>query len=428
VTLRKLIFLGAFFLVVGNIYALEPDEILVIANTEIAESVSLAVYYCSKRDVPVENILTLKLSNDLSDSISRAEYDYKIAKPIAKKLKSKKFRDKISCILLTYGVPYKVGGRGAIKGQEAKLASLRAMIEQQQQKLRELDSNAASKDIRYKRNLISSRIKRLQSSVSRITGSESHASLDSELSMVLFEDYELHRWQANKLNKYSDSWQDGKTIMVCRLDGPDAKIAKGLVDKSMNAEKNGLKGKAYIDLGHSKVKNGNAQFAAMDRSLDELVTLAKEKMPVVQERTENLFSEGECPDAAIYCGWYSLKNYIDCFDFVDGAIGYHIASWEAIDIHDANSGQWCPSMLVDGVTATLGAVSEPYLHSFPNPAEFFFELFEGGCLVEAYYHTKPFNSWQFILIGDPLYRPFKAEEKVYKRDAIGISGKNNLPQ
>jgi uncharacterized protein (TIGR03790 family) len=64
-------------------------------------------------------------------------------------------------------------------------------------------------------------------------------------------------------------------------------------------------------------------------------------------------------------------------------------------------------MLADGVTATLGAVAEPYLHSFPRPSAFFVELFNGRCLVEAYYYTKPFNSWQLVLIGDPLYRPFK---------------------
>jgi uncharacterized protein (TIGR03790 family) len=64
-------------------------------------------------------------------------------------------------------------------------------------------------------------------------------------------------------------------------------------------------------------------------------------------------------------------------------------------------------MLRDGITATLGAVTEPYLQSFPEPKAFFSELFDGCCLVEAYYRTAPFNSWQLILIGDPLYRPFK---------------------
>ena len=52
-------------------------------------------------------------------------------------------------------------------------------------------------------------------------------------------------------------------------------------------------------------------------------------------------------------------------------------------------------------------MAEPYLHSFPEPRAFFGELYEGRCLVEAYYRTKPFNSWQLLLVGDPLYIPFK---------------------
>jgi len=63
-------------------------------------------------------------------------------------------------------------------------------------------------------------------------------------------------------------------------------------------------------------------------------------------------------------------------------------------------------MLKDGIAATLGPVNEPYLHAFPDPRAFFGALFDGRCLVEAYYLTQPFNSWQMLLIGDPLYTPF----------------------
>jgi len=63
-------------------------------------------------------------------------------------------------------------------------------------------------------------------------------------------------------------------------------------------------------------------------------------------------------------------------------------------------------MLKDGITATMGAVDEPYLAAFPKPDRFFGQLINGKCLAEAYYRTKPYNSWQMVLIGDPLYRPF----------------------
>ena len=235
-------------------------------------------------------------------------------------------------------------------------------------------------------------------------GKETNASVDSELSMVLFGDYELYRWQPNLLKDNVLDW-GFKTLMVSRLDGPSGQIVKGLIDKAITAEEKGLKGIAYID--SRGITNNNQPYSPgyFDQSLRNLATLTRllTELPVREERTEKLFAPGECPQTAIYCGWYSLRKYVDAFDFVDGAIGYHIASWEAVNLRDPNSSQWCPAMLVDGVTATLGAVAEPYLHSFPKPSEFFAELFNGRCLVEAYYHTKPFNSWQLVLIGDPLY-------------------------
>jgi uncharacterized protein (TIGR03790 family) len=197
--------------------------------------------------------------------------------------------------------------------------------------------------------------------------------------------------------------------MVSRLDGPNFKIAQGLIDRSIAADKTGLHGFAYIDSRGITKDNKLYSYGYFDQSLRDLAILARfrTELTIKEERTEKLFQPGECPQTAIYCGWYSLEKYVDAFDFVDGAIGYHISSLEAVDLRDANSGQWCPAMLADGITATMGAVSEPYLHAFPEPKEFFLELFNGRCLVEAYYYTKPFNSWQMVLIGDPLYTPFK---------------------
>ncbi len=96
-------------------FALEPDEILVIANSDIAASVRTAQYYCAKRKVPADNILALPLGTNLSDTITRADYEKQLAKPIRKELLSRKFAGKIKCLLTTYGVPIKVGGRGPLK-------------------------------------------------------------------------------------------------------------------------------------------------------------------------------------------------------------------------------------------------------------------------------------------------------------------------
>ncbi|MCD6393917.1 MAG: TIGR03790 family protein [Planctomycetes bacterium] len=246
--------------------------------------------------------------------------------------------------------------------------------------------------------------------IDRIKGVETNASLDSELSMVMFDDYELYRWQPNEL-KQSVLWVGTKTIMVSRLDGPGKDIVMGLIDKAIAAEKTGLKGNAYFDsrFGDSK---GASQYAEYDTSIQKAASIIEDQtdFKVVQEKTGKLFTPKQCPDTALYCGWYSLKKYVDAFDFVPGAVGYHIASFEAVSLRDPKSTQWCPAMLRDGITATLGPVAEPYLHAFPKPEDFFAQFIEGRCLAEAYYRTKPLNSWQMLLIGDPLYKPFKSAD------------------
>jgi uncharacterized protein (TIGR03790 family) len=241
--------------------------------------------------------------------------------------------------------------------------------------------------------------------ISYLNGDETNASVDSELSMVMYDNYELFRYQPNLL-KGSNFYSETKTLMVSRLDGPTAEIASSLVDKAIAGEK-GLKGIAYFDARGITDAHSPGSFGYYDKSIRNAAELVRVSgIKTVLDNDEQLFTVGQCPQTILYCGWYSLKKYIPSFEFEDGAVGYHIASWEAIDIHDANSTQWVPAMLKAGITATFGAVAEPYLHSFPEPDKFFSELLIGSCLAEAYYKTKPFNSWQLILIGDPLYKPF----------------------
>jgi len=375
----------------------------VIANGDNAISGRIARYYCEKRKVPENNILALPLGTKLNDTITREDYERLLAVPIRKELLTKQQPGKIRCLLTTYGVPYKVGKRGPLEDQQGRLKPLKELAEQEKKIIEKLKQDGRTNSLEHKQS--SYKLAQLQSEIDYIDGKETDASVDSELSMVLNGSYELYRWQPNAL-KGNISGLSLNTLMVSRLDGPNYEIVKGLIDKAIAAEKTGLKGIAYFDSRGIVKKDVYGYF---DQSLRDLavITRLQTEMSVEEEQTEKLFPPGACPRTAIYCGWYSLKKYVDAFDFVDGAIGYHISSWEAIDIRDPNSSQWCPAMLIDGITATLGAVAEPYLHAFPQPGEFSLELYKGNCLVEAYYRTNPFNSWQLVLIGDPLYRPFK---------------------
>jgi uncharacterized protein (TIGR03790 family) len=407
--LRQLI-LGWFLahaLYCAPVFALEPSEILVIANSDSEASVRIAQYYCQKRAVPLGNILTLPLGGNLRYDISRDGYDKYLVKPIRAKLYTREFAGRIKCLLTTYGVPVKVGKREPLKDKQLELKQLEKRKQQAKETLERVQRGGTADAARAK-EFLERELTVLQLEIDRILGTQTDASVDSELSMVLFDDYELHLWQSNKLKKGGLLFDFG-TLMVCRLDGPGENIALGLIDKAITAERKGLNGVAYIDSGYSETMNAKAPYVEFDKSLRETANILRQRttMKVVEESTKKLFAPGACPRAAIYCGWYSLEKYIDAFDFVDGAIGYHISSLEAVDLRDPNSTQWCPAMLAHGISATLGAVAEPYLHSFPKPDEFFSELLDGQCLVEAYYHSAPFNSWRLLLIGDPLYTPFK---------------------
>ena len=404
---KDLVAIAAVALACGRLaLALDPNQILLVANTDQAASMNLARYYCEKRGVPSGNIIPVKLGAQLRDSIDRAEYENRLAGPIRRTFATRKDLGHIECLVTTYGVPFRVGGRKSLPGFDAQLAQLRESLQTEKDVLAKLEQEGQADSSSLQGHQV--RIAQIQMDIDRIEGKETDASVDSELSMALSGPYELYRWQPNLLRRPGP--HPFKTLMVSRLDGPGYDIAKGLIDKALAAEATGLAGIACID---SRGLTGKDMYGYYDQSLRDLATLTwlRTTLPVKEEKTEALFEPNSCPKTALYCGWYSLQKYIDAFDFVDGAVGYHIASFEAASLRDPKSLQWCPAMLRDGITATLGPVNEPYLHAFPEPRIFFTALYDGHCLVEAYYLTQPLVSWQMVLIGDPLYTPFKAKPR-----------------
>jgi hypothetical protein len=69
--IRKIFVIYSIFLTGGAGYALEPNEILVIANSEVPASVRIAEYYCAKRRVPGRNVLALPLGKAKSARAQR---------------------------------------------------------------------------------------------------------------------------------------------------------------------------------------------------------------------------------------------------------------------------------------------------------------------------------------------------------------------
>jgi uncharacterized protein (TIGR03790 family) len=265
---------------------------------------------------------------------------------------------------------------------------------------------------------------------------ETAAALDSELALVLWDEgYDLLRWAPNYLHRnYDGSYLRAAfpTMMVSRLDAPTPELARGIIDAALQAERAGLAGKAYFDSrGLAKSVTGptgvaQAKAAEFDRMLLVAAAVVKEKttLEVVVNDQPALFGPGECPDVALYWGWYSLGKYVDAFTFNHGAIAFHIAGDEADGLHDPDSQRWCKRLLEDGAAATIGGVFEPYLYAYPTPNEFFGLLLNGDdSLAECFWRTQPFASWSLMLIGDPLYQPFKNRDVERPQTVIRGAGK-----
>ena len=251
-----------------------------------------------------------------------------------------------------------------------------------------------------------------QQSVQNI--STSRAALDSELALLFWNEYRREGDMVNPLNWKVTAAQraaaekagGGRVLMVSRLDGPETTQVMHMILDALAAERTGLKGTMYVDAGVGP--NGLEEFNKHLQAAAEAVR-RQTNVSVKLDTLPALFAPGECPDAALYVGWYSLETYVPAFEWVPGAVGYHVASWEARNLRDGKCKQWVPRMIAGRVGAVIGATDEPFLNAFPLPQEFFVILLTGKMTVaEAYWKTVPHVSWRMLLIGDPLYNPFKA--------------------
>jgi hypothetical protein len=445
---------------VSSARAVGPDDVFILTNKNVPESRALAEYYCQKRGVPRDHVLAFDLP--AGEDISRDAYNERLAAPLREKLKEKKDRAKV--LLSTYGVPLRVGPDQPTAEEKAELEKLRPQLDERRKKQQELQKavEALEKkarddpkgpeakelpDRKKERAESEGELRKLEDRRRWLEHAESVAAVDSELALLWHEGYDLRRWQLNLLYfQVPDDLRKGKppVVMTARLDGPHLAIRgaplgalgigarparlKGpnvallqrLIDQAIEVEAKGLQGKVYVDARGIPFKfdtKGDQGFGygGYDESLREMAKLLRTgaKLDVTLDDKPELFAPYSCDDCALYCGWYSHARYVPCCRFAPGAVAYHIASSEAVSLRDPHAPYWCPNLLQDGVIATLGPVSEPYTVGFPKPAEFFGFLTTGEyTLVECYWKTELFASWMTVLVGDPLYNPYKKAPKL----------------
>ena len=371
------------------------DEVVVVYNTRMPGSKMVAEHYAKMRRVPEAQIYGLDLP--ITEEMTRAEFRDALQFPLASRLVVDKLwrfgsvtnaatnghparvehrvvESKIRYAVLCYGVPLKIASDPNLR--EPARENIRP----------ELLRNEAA--------------------------------VDSELSWLPLVKMDI------PLSGPLPNWVYGVTnpallhptngvLLVARLDGPSLNIALGLVDKALQAERDGLWGRGYFDARGLPQSDTNYILG------DEWILVAGEICrqlgfeTTVDKNPATFPADFPMSQIAIYCGWYdgnvSGPFALPKVEFMPGAFAYHLHSSSAATLRSTNQ-YWAGPLLAKGATCTMGCVYEPYLSCTPNVAAFLARLIAGGFTFgEAAWAAQPVLSWQITVVGDPLYRPFGRE-------------------
>ena len=375
-------------------------RVVLLANRDDPDSRRIAEHYAELRHVPRENIIALPMSQ--AETITWPEFVATVWQPLQDELVRRQWIDAIPMALTD-----NVGRRKyAIAGHRiAYLVVCRGVPLRIEHSQPLYAPPPAPQD--------------------RAEFRTNEGAVDSELSLLAQTNYPINGLMRNPLfrNDHPTAWTEAQIVKVTRLDGPTAADALALVDHALAAERTGLLGRAYVDLG-CKLPDGDGWLEAAAAQLTEL------GFDLDVDRTPDTIPATARFDAPVlYFGWYDRNLNgpfaLAGFQFPPGAIAVHIHSLSA-DTLRSTTADWCGPLVSRGVTATVGNVFEPYLDFLHRPDLLLRALARGDTFGDAAYYAEPALSWQAIAIGDPLYRPFARsfDEQWKDRTALppGLAG------
>jgi uncharacterized protein (TIGR03790 family) len=364
------------------------DEVVVVYNSRVPESRGVAEHYAKARNVPQTQVFGFELP--ATEDMSRPEFQDSLQKPLAGALAEKQLWR------IAESPPSPATNEAGRVERRVVESKIRYLVLCHGVPLRILPDLAVNEDT-----------EKLRPELRR-----NEAAVDSELALLplLVQKLPLAGPLRNPLYTGTNAaWfhPTNGVLMVARLDGPTPEIARGLVDKALSAETNGLWGRAYFDT--RGITDGNYKLG------DDWIRNASEiarrlGFETVTDTNANTFPAGfPMSHIAFYMGWYeadfSGPFRQPAMEFMPGAFAYHLHSGSAATVRSPTN-NWVGPLLARGAAATMGCVFEPYLAGTPDLAVFAGRfLFEGFSFGESACAAQPALSWQTTVVGDPLYRP-----------------------
>ncbi|MFH0908460.1 MAG: TIGR03790 family protein [bacterium] len=377
----------AFLLFCALAGAQTLEQVVVIANKNVPESLEIAHYYMKARGIPDANLFVADLP--ARESITRSFYELRLRDPLLQFLRDRGLAEQVK---------RDVNGVGAHESSWTTVkASVRYLVSTYGVPLRVLDS---------KPFLVARAARLLQE-----PGVQNSAAVDSELALLLHEPYDIDGRVSNPMYDAMRSADLGdsayRVLVAARLDGPDPAGVKRMIDASLRAETYGLHGRAYFDAQAPQTNN----YATGNHWIVEACErFRREGFECTLDRNQSVWSAAyPMEDAAVYMGWY-VEDVIgpftrDGFAFAPGALAYHLHSGSAKTLRSSTT-HWVGPLLARGAAASLGAVDEPYLAYTVNLQILADRLCRGERYGDSCYMAMPALSWQMTVVGDPLYTPF----------------------
>ncbi|MGE9294433.1 MAG: TIGR03790 family protein [Puniceicoccales bacterium] len=359
-----------------------PERVVVVANSADPVSLQIAQYYMQQRAIPEKNLIEIETTT--GTDVKWDEFISTIYNPLRRELVEKDWlsgtvmdqtdpEGRVQAALVANNIDFLVLCRLPVKIKEdaSRMAHARELPEKREFKV-------------------------------------NRASVDAELALLMANNPPIVGFVGNPLfgKLKLPPLVGDRVVRVARLDGPSFEAVKGCIDSALEAERSGLRGRGYIDLGGP---HGDG-----DRWIEMAGRRVEDKgYPVTWNKEKGFLGWKDRSDAAaFYFGWWTQSingTFADpAFRFAPGAIAIHIHSYSASQLRSPDS-SWTAPLVQRGAALTVGNVYEPYLQLTHRPNLLMEGLVKGMCAGEAAYYSLPVLSWMCLYIGDPLYQPFKVD-------------------
>lgn len=357
----------------------EAKATVVLFNKNDPDSESLARYYATKREIPPSQVVGL--SCPAAEEITRADYDTTIAGPLREIFKKRGW--------------WKVGAGRVVTATTVRFLAIMRGVPLK------ISPDATIPPATFVQGL------------PELVAARNDAAVDSELAALGIPVPSVAGLLPNpyfrRFTPILENPIDPGILLPARLDGPTVIMVRAMIDDALTAEKTGLWGWAYVDARN--ITSGG--YAEGDTWMKNLVAAMRPAgIPVIFDNLPATIPTGfPVTDAAVYYGWYNDTvngPFAEPgFQFQRGAVAVHIHSFSAASLRNAEA-FWCGPLVAHGVAATMGNVYEPYLSLTANLDVFQDRLMAGMTFAESAYISQRALSWMGTVIGDPLYRPYRA--------------------